>query len=56
MHGNTVFVVANHFSSKSADDPLFGRWQPPVRASEQARHAQAQVVNDFVNELVAAEA
>jgi predicted extracellular nuclease len=47
-------VVANHFSSKG-DDPLFGRWQPPVRASEIARHGQAQAVNDFVDELVAAD-
>jgi predicted extracellular nuclease len=50
-----VFVVANHFSSKDADDPLFGRGQPPVRASEPARHAQAQVVNAFVDQLVAAD-
>jgi predicted extracellular nuclease len=55
MHGKKVFVVANHFSSKSADDPLFGRWQPPVRYSEPARHGQAQVVNDFVDQLVAAD-
>ena len=34
LHGKKVFVVANHFSSKTADDPLFGRVQPPVRASE----------------------
>jgi predicted extracellular nuclease len=55
MRGRKVFVVANHFSSKTADDPLFGRWQPPIRASEQARHGQAQAVNDFVDELVAAD-
>jgi len=53
MHGKKVFVVANHFSSKGDDDPLFGRWQPPVRYSEQARHAQAQVVNDFVDQILA---
>jgi predicted extracellular nuclease len=55
MRGRKVFVVANHFSSKGDDDPLFGRWQPPVRASEIARHGQAQAVNDFVDELVAAD-
>jgi predicted extracellular nuclease len=55
MRGKKVFVVANHFSSKSADDPLFGRWQPPIRSSEPARHGQAQAVNDFVDELVAAD-
>jgi uncharacterized protein len=55
LRGRKVFVVANHFSSKSDDDPLFGRVQPPVRASEVARHGQAQAVNDFVDELVAAD-
>jgi predicted extracellular nuclease len=55
LHGKPVFVIANHFSSKTADDPLFGRWQPPIRASELARHGQAQAVNDFVDELVAAD-
>jgi uncharacterized protein len=55
LHGKPVFVVANHFSSKTADDPLFGRWQPPIRASELARHGQAQAVNDFVDQLVAAD-
>jgi uncharacterized protein len=55
LHGKTVFVLANHFSSKTADDPLFGRVQPPVRASEDARHGQAQVVNDFVDQLAAAD-
>jgi uncharacterized protein len=55
MRGQKVFVVANHFSSKGGDDPLFGRWQPPVRHTETARHAQAQVVNDFVDQILAAE-
>jgi hypothetical protein len=55
LHGKPVFVVANHFSSKTADDPLFGRVQPPIRASELARHGQAQAVNDFVDQLVAAD-
>jgi predicted extracellular nuclease len=54
MKGQPVFVIANHFSSKGGDDPLFGRFQPPTRSSEVARHAQAQVVNDFVDELLAA--
>jgi predicted extracellular nuclease len=53
LHGKKVFVIANHFSSKGGDDPLFGRFQPPIRSSEEARHAQAQVVNDFVDEIVA---
>jgi uncharacterized protein len=53
MRGKKVFVIANHFSSKGGDEPLFGRFQPPTRSTEVARHAQAQVVNDFVDELLA---
>jgi predicted extracellular nuclease len=55
MRGRKVFVIANHLSSKGGDHPLFGRFQPPVRSSEVARHAQAQSVNDFVDEILAAD-
>jgi uncharacterized protein len=62
--GQTVFVIANHFSSKGGDQPLFGRFQPPVRVSEFAspdeatdadgwRHGQAAEVNDFVDQILA---
>jgi predicted extracellular nuclease len=53
FRGHDVFVIANHFASKGGDDPLFGRWQQPVRSSEVQRHAQAQVVRDFVDQLLA---
>jgi predicted extracellular nuclease len=55
MRGRKVFVIANHFASKGGDDPLFGRFQPPTRSSEVQRHAQAQVVNGFVDEILAAD-
>jgi predicted extracellular nuclease len=55
MHGKKVFVIALHLSSKGGDQPLFGRFQPPTRSSEVARHAQAQSVNDFVDEIIAAD-
>ena len=55
MRGEKVFVVVNHFASKGGDDPLFGRFQPPHRSSEVQRHAQAQVVNDFVDSILAAD-
>ena len=29
-------MIANHFNSKGGDEPLFGRFQPPVRSSEVA--------------------
>ena len=50
-----MFVIANHFNSKGGDHPLFGRFQPPIRSSEVQRHAQAQVVNDFVDDILAAD-
>ena len=51
--GKKLFVVVNHFSSKGEDQPLFGRFQPPTRVQRGPRHQQAQVVNDFVDQLVA---
>jgi predicted extracellular nuclease len=51
--GETVFVIANHFNSKGGDAPLFGRVQPPTRITEVQRHQQAQVVNDFVDSILA---
>lgn len=53
--GERVFVAAVHFSSKGGDDPLFGRWQQPVRSSEDARHAQAREVRAFADDLLAAD-
>ncbi|CAN5218414.1 hypothetical protein BH20ACT13_BH20ACT13_02130 [soil metagenome] len=55
MRGKKVFLIVNHFASKGGDQPLFGHFQPPQRSSEVQRHAQAQVVNDFVDELLAAD-
>ncbi|HSC93141.1 MAG TPA: Ig-like domain-containing protein [Gaiellaceae bacterium] len=51
----TLIAIVNHFSSKSGDDPLFGRFQPPVRSSEVARHQQAASVNAFVDRILAVE-
>jgi predicted extracellular nuclease len=55
FRGKKVFAVVVHFSSKGDDQPLFGRFQPPTRLSEEARHGQAQVVADFVSDLRAAD-
>ncbi|WP_205801984.1 lamin tail domain-containing protein [Micromonospora thermarum] len=55
-NGQTFFAIANHFNSKGGDDPLFGRWQPPVRSSETQRHQQAAVVNGFVDQILAVQA
>lgn len=48
-----LFVIANHFVSKGGDEPLFGRFQPPTLSSEIQRVQQAQVVNDFVDSILA---
>jgi predicted extracellular nuclease len=61
FRGETVFVVANHLSSKGDDEPLFGHSQAPLRFTEFEsgtpedgwRHAQAQAINDFVDEILA---
>jgi predicted extracellular nuclease len=55
-NGENLIVIAKHFASKGGDEPLFGRWQPPNRSSEVQRHLQAQVLNDFVDEVLAVDA
>ncbi|NUR80133.1 MAG: nuclease [Dermatophilaceae bacterium] len=54
-NGLKFFAVANHFSSKGGDDPLFGVKQPPTRSSETKRHQQAQIVRTFTDQLLAAD-
>ena len=34
FRGQTIFAIANHFASKGGDDPLFGKWQQPLRFSD----------------------
>jgi predicted extracellular nuclease len=53
FNGHRLFVIANHLSSKGGDQPLFGRFQPPVRQTEPRRHQQAQIINEFVNSILA---
>ncbi|TCC49736.1 nuclease [Kribbella capetownensis] len=52
-HGQSLFVVVNHFSSKGGDDPLWGRTQPPVQVTAAKRHLQAQAVRGFVDQILA---
>ena len=54
FRGQTLFVIVDHFNSKGGDTPLFGRFQPTQRPSEVQRHKQAQVVNDFVDQILGA--
>jgi len=55
IRGRKVFVIANHWKSKSQDQPLFGRFQPPTLVTEAQRTAEAQVVRGFVDEILAAD-
>ncbi|MDP0500449.1 MAG: hypothetical protein Q7P63_10145 [Verrucomicrobiota bacterium JB022] len=56
MGGEQVTVIANHFKSKGGDGALWGTGQPFVRSTEAQRKLQAQVVRDYVNQLLAADA
>ena len=52
FRGRPVFVIANHWTSKLADEPLYGRWQPPTLVSASKRHAEARVVGEFIRALL----
>jgi uncharacterized protein len=51
--GERLFLINNHFVSKGGDRSLFGEFQPPILDSEIPRMGQAQVVYDFVAEILA---
>ncbi|MET9848634.1 endonuclease/exonuclease/phosphatase family protein [Streptomyces ossamyceticus] len=53
FRGESVFVIANHFSSKGGDQSLHSQFQPPKRSSETQRHLQATAVNTFVKDILA---
>ncbi|WP_028803393.1 endonuclease/exonuclease/phosphatase family protein [Streptomyces sp. 142MFCol3.1] len=55
FRGRTVFVIANHLNSKGGDQGLTSQYQPPTRSSETQRHAQATLVNTFVDEVLKAQ-
>ena len=56
FNGHKLFVIANHFNAKLGDQPLFGRFQPPVMVSQTQRLQQAQVVHDFVQSILTVDA
>jgi predicted extracellular nuclease len=53
FNGQTVTLINVHLNSKGGDGALFGDEQPPVLASETQRIQQAQVINDYVDGLLA---
>jgi uncharacterized protein len=56
FNGRKVFAIVNHFNSKGGDQPLMGRFQPPVRSSEVQRTQQATIVANFVQSITAIDA
>lgn len=52
FNGQDLYVIGNHFNSKSEDGPLYGDQQPPQRSSERQRIAQAKAVNGFVRDIL----
>ena len=53
INGEIFYLINNHFNSKGGDSSLFGDEQPPVLESEVQRLLQAQVVHDFVADMLA---
>ncbi len=53
--GKRVFVLANHWSSKSDDDRAFGPNQPPRTPTASRRLAQAREIRSFVERLLMAD-
>jgi predicted extracellular nuclease len=53
FRGAPVFVVGNHFDSKGGDQSADGRFQFPAQSSTVQRAGQAQVVHDFVQQILA---
>lgn len=53
--GKTVFVVGNHWSSKTDDDKLFGNVQPPKTPTAARRMEQAREIRTFLEKLLAAD-
>jgi predicted extracellular nuclease len=47
----TLVVINNHLKSKSGDEPLFGRFQPPNQHTLAQREAQATVLASYVAAL-----
>ena len=56
FNGGAAFtVINNHLSSRSGSSPIFGGPQPFFQAAEDEREAQLQALNDYVDDLLAAD-
>lgn len=52
FNGRRLFFVNLHLRSKRGDAPLFGSVQPPTRPSENLRIGEADVIRDFLDDLL----
>lgn len=52
FYGDSVVVIANHFSSKSGSTPLYGSVQPPFDPAFASRTKQGIAVNAFIKEMI----
>ncbi|MDO5725630.1 MAG: S-layer homology domain-containing protein, partial [Tissierellia bacterium] len=50
--GKKLIAINNHLSSKRGDAPIFGPARPETRYSETKRNKQAEVIRDFVKEIL----
>ncbi|MBM7698822.1 endonuclease/exonuclease/phosphatase family protein [Kurthia huakuii] len=53
VDGKALIVIVNHWNSKGGDTPLFGQVQPVKLASEVQRQQIAEVVSNFVGDVLA---
>lgn len=51
----TLFVIAVHLDDRTTDSPRFGALQPPLLNSAARRLAQAQLVHNFVQQILSCE-
>lgn len=52
FRGEIIFLIANHWSSKSEDQDEWSRYQPAQLLTEPQRDRQAVVVRDFVQRIL----
>ncbi|MBN2737143.1 MAG: lamin tail domain-containing protein [Spirochaetales bacterium] len=52
FNGHSLVLINNHFASKGGSTPLFGQVQPYINGNLEQREAQAQAINDYVDNLL----
>ncbi len=53
FNGKEIFIIANHLKSKSGDGDMWGTTQPPALGSVAQRITQAEIINQFVDSMLA---